>query len=184
MCTTVRDRGSASKLEGGFSLIEMLAVLSLAAILMTLGASELRQYWFAQSLIGSRDEIVNELRRSQERAVSESNPQIQGVLLREGSSSWAAVEYDPARPPGSECQVVTNNTLETGTVIATATFSQVPTVTAACDAQIPSSSADDFAFFFARGSATSGTVTLTHPQRPGESWTITVTPITGRVVVS
>ena len=179
-----RQRTTSPENSGGFTLIEMLAVLLLAAILMTLGASTLRQYWFNQALIGSRDEIVNELRRAQERAVSESNPQIQGVLLREGSSSWSAVEYDPARPPGSECIVVTDNTLESGSVVASATFSAVPTVTALCDAQIPSSSPDDFAFFFARGSATNGTATLTHPRRPGDSWTITVTPITGRVVVN
>lgn len=178
-----RSEGSSKQLEGGFTLIEMLAVLALAGLLMTLGAFAMRQYWFNQALIGSRDEIVNELRRSQERAVSESNPQVQGVLFREASSSWSVVEYDPGRPAGSECVVVTNNTLESGTQIATATFSTVPTVTAACDAQIPSSSPDDFAFFFARGSATNGTATLTHPQRPGDSWTITVTPITGRVLV-
>lgn len=176
------DRGS-NRLDGGFTLIEMMVVLSLAGLLMTLGALALRQYWFAQALIGSRDEIVNELRGSQERAVSESNPQVQGVLLREGSSSWAAVEYDPNRPAGiPECIVLSENTLLSKTVIATATFSAVPTVTAACDRDIPSSSPDDFAFFFARGSATNGTVTLTHPER-SESWTITVTPITGRVGV-
>lgn len=181
------ERARDHRSHQGFTLIEMLVAMGLAAVLMTLGASAIRSYWFAQALIGSRDEVVNELRRSQERAVSESNPKIQGVVFREGTSSWSVVEYDPALPAGSECSVITDNTLVSSTQIASATFSEVPTVTAACDAQISASAPDDlapddFAFFFARGSATNGTVTLTHPQRP-ESWTITVTPITGRVLV-
>ncbi len=178
------DRTSRGRAEAGFTLIEMLSVLALAAILMTLSAGALRTYWFTQALAGSRDEVVNELRRAQERAVSESNPRVHGVLLREGSSSWSAVEYDPTRPAGSECLVITENTLESRSEIETATFSEVPTITAACVAQItPASTADDYAFFFPRGSATNGTVTLTHPQKPGTTWTITVTPITGRVEV-
>lgn len=179
-----------TKLDEGFTLVELLFVMGLAAVLMALGGLALRQYWFAQALVGSRDEVVNELRRSQERAVSESNPKVQGVVFREGTSSWSIVEYDPDLPAGSNCTVVSNNTLVSSTQISSATFSAVPTVTAACDAQLspvfptPDDLApDDFAFFFARGSATSGTVTLTNPQRPDDSYTITVTPITGRVVV-
>lgn len=187
MATGDLDRASR---EGGFTFIELLVAMSLTAILMTLGAFGLRQYWLTQSLYGGRDDLVSQLRNAQEQAVSESHPKVFGVRVLAGSSTWAEVEYDPQIPTCIETQT---NTFGAGTRIAPApapSFSSTAETTY-CQANlkdingaaVASSIRQDsqYVWFYARGTGTGGNATLDHPSLPGKSVSISITPITGRV---
>ena len=169
------------KKENGFSLIEVLVTISLVSILLTLSAGGVRHYWFVQSLDGAQGELVSQLRQMQEQVVSETHPTVFGVRFRVGSSDWAIVEYDPTATPTPTCTDVRTNKFGSGVQVTSATFTP-PADTAMhtkCKA-IPGASSDSFAFFYARGSATGGSVTIVQPQL-GRTKTVTVTPITGRV---
>ncbi|MEA2460719.1 MAG: hypothetical protein QOH90_896 [Actinomycetota bacterium] len=170
--------------EGGYTLIETLAVMLLTGMLLALTASGLRHYWFVQSLESAKGEVVSQLRQLQEQVVSETHPTVFGARFRIGSSDWGVVEYDPvttASHPSTTCTQVRSNKFGSGVQVSAASFA-APSDSAMntlCKA-IPGASADKFVFFYARGSATSGSVTVTQPQL-SRSKTITVTPITGRV---
>ena len=72
--------------------------------------------------------------------------------------------------------------LRTGVEVSAMDFTAAPGVTSVCASQIPGAGAsDEFALFFARGTATQGSITFTHPSLSGRSVGLTVTPITGRV---
>jgi prepilin-type N-terminal cleavage/methylation domain-containing protein len=170
--------------ERGFTLIEVLTAVALTAILVTLAAGGLRHYWLNQSLVSARGQVVSQLRQMQEQVVSETHPTVFGARFRVGSSDWGVVEYDPtitASHPATTCKEVRSNTFSTGVKVTAASFA-TPTDTAMANLckTIPGASSDKFAFFYARGSATGGTITLTQPAI-NKTKTITVTPITGRV---
>lgn len=170
--------------ERGFTLIEVLVATVLTAILLTLSASGARHYWLTQALQTGRGEIITQLRQMQEQVVSETHPTVFAARFRVGSSDWGVVEYDPtltASHPATTCTQVRSNTFATGVKVTAASFA-APTdssMLSLCRA-IPGASSDQFVFFYARGSATGGTVTIDQPSL-GRSKTITVTPITGRV---
>jgi prepilin-type N-terminal cleavage/methylation domain-containing protein len=170
--------------EDGYTLLEVLSVMALTAILLTLTASGLRHYWFVQSLESAKGEVVSQLRQLQEQVVSETHPTVFGARFKIGSSDWGVVEYDPqtyAGHPSATCTQVRSNKLGSGVQVSAASFT-APSDSAMdtmCKS-IPGASGDKFVFFYARGSATGGSVTVMQPQL-SRSYTINVTPITGRV---
>lgn len=164
--------------EGGFTLVELLMVMSITTVLLSLGAFALRHYWLAQSLQGGRGEVVSGLRGAQELAVTESQPLIFGVRFRVGSSDWDLVRYDP-RPP-AKCTVRGSQSFSAGVVVETASFLESAGITSTCRSQIAGAGSDQFAFFFPRGTATAGSVTLRQPSLD-RSLSVSVTPMTGRV---
>jgi prepilin-type N-terminal cleavage/methylation domain-containing protein len=170
--------------ESGFTLIETMVAMALVAILLTLTAGGLRHYWFVQSLETAHGEVRSQLRQLQEQVVSETHPTVFGAHFRIGSSDWGVVEYDPvisAGHPAATCQEVRSNKFGTGVQVTAASFAApVDTTMGNLCKTIPGASGDKFVFFYARGSATGGSVTVTQPQL-GRSKTLTVTPITGRV---
>jgi len=165
--------------EQGFSLVELMAVISLVAILSTLAAVALRNYWKAQALQAGKSEVTSQLRRAQEQAVTESHPVIFGVQFQLGGSEWASVRFDPDT---GICAIDQPRELTAGVVVSAAEFLDAAGVTDVCEAQLPPTGVadDEFVFFFPRGTATSGSVTLRQPSS-GSTETLTVTPITGRV---
>lgn len=175
--------------ERGFTLIEVLAVVALLAILLTLSAPALRTYWFTQSLHSATDEAVSLLRRLQARVTSESHPLVYGARFRKGSSDYALILYDPrAIAPAPACtQDGGTRAFNTGvfnaTVRVSATTTAVPdsSEAAACRAQLPGVTTNDvFVFFYARGTATPGTIRLEQPNLDrGEN--VTISGLTGRV---
>lgn len=169
--------------QDGFTLIEALVAMGLAAILVTLSAGALRNYWLTQSLYGARDEAVSQLRALQEQAVSETHPKVFGARFRVGSSSWSLVEYDPNRAVGSRCTEIDDVTFGTGVQVTAATSFSISDVGTACKAEHTDWGSDQLVFFYARGTATQGTLELTHPSL-GRSVSLTVTPVTGRVSAS
>ncbi len=176
--------------EEGFTLIELLVAMSLAALLMTLGAFSLRQYWLVRSLKGAGGEVTAQLRSLQQRAASESSPLIFGASFLPGTGTWSTFRYDlgdnRSDPADDTCLVQGNQTLTTGvTVLSTSAFaapSQVsPTVLAAAPPSgcgIPSSA--HVTVFYPKGTATGGHVDLHQPSL-GRSAAVCVSPLTARV---
>lgn len=165
--------------QSGFTLIEVLVVISLSAILMTLGVAAMRHYWFVNALDSSTDEVVTQLRNAQQRVGSESHPVVYGLRFRPATTEWGVVQYDP-RKAANQCTAEATQDLEAGVEFEAASFSGATTPQGlACSSTL--GSADRFAFFYARGSATGGTVKLTS-EALGRSNVVRVTPITGRVL--
>ena len=167
--------------EGGFSLLEVLFTIVLIGILVTLGAFAMKNYWLRRALDGSTKQATAQLRQLQQRAVAESHPLIYGAKFTQGSTTYELLRYDPAA--ATKCTKMTSVKLQDGVKVAAGTsFSGSPYVDPSlCPAVGPG---DQFVFFFARGTATGGTLKLTHEQLEGTSQdttTIKVTKLTGRV---
>lgn len=187
------------KREDGFSLVELLAVIAITSILLTLGATAIRFFWLGRALHGERDQIFTNLRSLQQQVVSESNPLVFGAWFKvtttatdDGSSQWGTVRYRPADTSAgtpATCTSTSRHRMDGGVQVSSADFvdslsgvASVADVIATCRSQVPSSaSATDFVFFLARGTATSGCVTLNQPRRDMEDVTVTVYSLTGRV---
>ena len=175
--------------QRGFTLIEIFAVLGLMAILLALAAPAVRTYWLSQSLDSVTDEAVTQLRQLQAQVTSESHPLVYGARLRKGSSDYAIVIYDPrAVSPNPRCtQDGNTRTLTSGvfnaTVLVSATNTAVPDSAEAtvCRAELSGATTNDvFVFFYARGTATPGTIRMEQPAL-GRGENITISGLTGRV---
>ena len=173
-----RFRTIFSQRERGFTLVELLTALMLIGILLSLGVFALRNYWMRQSVVGGASELVSGMRGAQELAVTESQPLVFGVRLEVGSSEWDLVRYNPT-PPES-CKVERPSTFPSGLVVSAASFVEASGITATCRSQIPGAAGDQFVFFFPRGTATAGTVTLRQPAI-NRSVSLSILPMTGRV---
>lgn len=187
------------KREEGFTLVELLAVIALTSILLTLGASAIRFFWLGRALTGERDQIFTNLRTIQQQVVSESNPLIFGAWFKvttpstdNGSTQWGTVRYRPADTAAgtaASCTSTATHRMDGGVQIADADFSNtiagsvtVTDVINLCKTQVSAAaSATDFALFLARGTATSGCVTLNQPRRDMDDVTVLVSQLTGRV---
>lgn len=182
------------KREQGFTLIELLATMALLSILLTLGVSALRFFWLGQSLTRERDEIFTNLRALQQQVVAESNPLVFGAWFKartpatdDGSDQWGTFRYRPGTSP--VCTSTGRYRLDGSVQIRSASFADslpgappLTDVVNACLAQVPAASgATDFVFFLARGTATTGCVTLTQPSRDMDDVVVAVSFLTGRV---
>lgn len=187
------------KREDGFSLIELLAVIALTSIMLTIGASALRYFWLGRALHGERDQIFTNLRSIQQQVVSESNPLVFGAWFKvttpptdNGTAQWGTVRYKPADAAAgtpATCSSTAQFRMDGGVQVRSASFADslsgvtsIADVIATCRTQVSASAAaTDFAFFLARGTATSGCVTLTQPRRDMSDVTVAVSSLTGRV---
>jgi hypothetical protein len=160
----------------------MLVVILISTILLALGASALRHYWLTQALSGATRQLVSQLRQLQQRTDAESHPIVYGARFTVGTSDYALIRYDPkdaSVTTDDECSLLETRSFEAGVRISAASFDPAPgLVMSKCPG-----SAQPFTFFYARGTATEGSVTLTHPVT-GRSSTVTVLPLTGRVTTS
>jgi prepilin-type N-terminal cleavage/methylation domain-containing protein len=169
--------------EEGFTLIELLVTMVLLAIMFTLGSFALKTYWLRRALTGSTDEVTAQLRQLQQRAVAESHPLIYGARFTENADTYTLLKYNPLDSTPPLCEQMTTLSLEDGVEVASGTsFTSSPYITPSeCG---PVDSSDHFVFFFARGTATGGTLRLSNKQLEGTSQdttTISVTNLTGRV---
>ncbi len=162
----------------------MLITVALGAILLTLSVSGLREFWFVRSLEGGADGVVTQLRQLQTGVGSESNPIVLGAHFDAGTSNWTLVRYDP-RPAlvGNRCRVSGSRTFDAGVLVSFVSFAVDTAVSDACVSKVTGATAEEFVFFYARGSATAGSVTFRHPALDRQR-TATVLPITGRVTKS
>jgi prepilin-type N-terminal cleavage/methylation domain-containing protein len=163
--------------EDGVSLIELLTTLALASVLVAFSALALRHYWFVQSLEKASDQVVTELRAAQQRVNAESHPVVYGVRFDPGSASWGLVQYDP-RKSSDKCTSVQSRSFDGTVETKAAGFTGGGDAETACSAALGAD--NEFAFFYARGSATPGSVTV-QSRQTGRTKVVNVTGVTGRV---
>ncbi|HEV2754523.1 MAG TPA: prepilin-type N-terminal cleavage/methylation domain-containing protein [Actinomycetota bacterium] len=169
--------------QEGFTLTELLVVTLVLAIALTLGATAFTHYWKVRALSGAVDEVVTELRGEQQDASTQTHPWVWGAWFKPNSSEWGTLR---AHALTGVCEIKSRRTFSSGVRVASASFSDVtsPNISALCATQAdPAAAAGiEVVVFFARGTATGGTVSLSHPSvNGGAPRTITVAPMTGRV---
>lgn len=171
--------------EDGFTLIELLTVMALTAVLLTLSAIAVRHFMFVQALSTSTDSVTTQMRQAQQQAESESHPLVYGVwFVNVGDSArWGTLQYDPAK--ASPCTEIGKRRFERGVAVESASFTVDPVRTPVCKTALGSAGIADagsaqIAFFYARGTATPGSLTLEQTVLD-RSTTLDVTGITGRV---
>jgi prepilin-type N-terminal cleavage/methylation domain-containing protein len=165
--------------QAGFTLVELMTTCMLLAILLTLGVLAIRNYWFTQSLRRAEASVVTEMRSAQQRAMSESHPLVYGVWFEPGESNWGVVKWDGTP---EECTIDETNQFEGGVVVQAASFplpSAAGVMKTKCEAIVPGTG-ERFVFFYPRGSASDGSVTL-RDFDDGKSTLIEVEGVTGRV---
>ena len=161
-----------------------MAILSL---LLTLSAPALRHYWLLQSLDGAQGEVASQLRQLQARVASESHPLIFGTRFTPGTGHWWVIRYDQGsdRTSDADDTCVAEGGLRQLVVDVvgppSSAFSAPPGVTLSkCGG---SYSSDVFVMFYAKGTATGGTLTL-RSEPLDRTRALTVSPLTGHVDAS
>ncbi len=186
--------------ERGFTLTEVMVVVLITTVLMTISTMAIRTYSQHQQIEGTQRSMVSQLRQIQERALAVSNPSIFGAYFTVGETSdWGPVEYIPDDPTTGanerNCLPRGERGFDTGPFdsgdieVLEAEFTDGPLVTgtttlyAYCQGRLSARGviADEMVFFFPKGDATGGSFTIAH-RRVNDPRTITVLPITGRVV--
>ncbi len=148
--------------DSGFSLIELITVLAIVSILMLIAAIPIRAYMDANGFANDAQSVRDDLVFAHERVVSEAAAgHVYGIAFVNGSNSYVIFEDDPSN------------------VVRTITMDDALIDTAQCtDADTETTSAT--CSFYARGSATAGTVEV---RQSGSSRCslYTISPLTGRV---
>lgn len=165
--------------EDGFTLTELLVAMLIMSLVLGLGAYSLRRHWQTRALHGGIDDVVSELRAEQQNASTATHPWVYGTWFKPGSNRWGVVK---ANSITGVCQLVSSKTFGTGVEIATASFDDVSTAGLTTNCIGATEPGTEIAFFFARGTATAGTVALRHPEvAAGAVKTVRVYPVTGKV---
>jgi prepilin-type N-terminal cleavage/methylation domain-containing protein len=167
----------------GFTLVELLVTLLLLAVLMAIAGTALRHYWWVQSLEGGQNSIVTDLRGLQQRVTSETFPVVYGARFTAGGSRWQNVKYDPV---ANSCSVVREGDFDGGefsggVVVESGEFEDYITgginASDGCKSGLTGASV---VFFFARGTATPGQLTLVQSSLDQRK-DVCVTGLTARV---
>lgn len=183
----LRRAATRSRSEGGFTLIELLTVMTIMGILFTLGALAIRQFWFVRSLSGSQDQVATQLRQLQQRVVAETHPLVYGARFGAGEDVIGLVRFDPETNTCRQYQTVglgRGVTVDAATDVSSdATEPHIfckSNLTTPGGAPVPNASTSEYAFFFARGNGTPGTVVV-RSQPLGRTESVEITGVTGRV---
>jgi len=173
--------------EDGFTLIELLVVMAISAIVLTLSVTALRSYWFGQALNGSVDGVTTQMRQAQQQAESESHPLVYGVWFTTvgDATRWGTLQYDPDPDLSVHCSEIGKRSFSTGVQVKAVSFAEDSPRSSDCRsalgaASVPGAGSAEIAFFYARGTATPGTITLEQTNLD-RSESLNVTGITGRV---
>lgn len=183
--TTYRQAAHGPDGQRGFTLIEMLMAMALSAVLLGLAAMPLRNFWFTQSLKGTSDVVVGELRKQQEDSVSQAHPLVFGAGFSTGATQMIIYSFNPNLPGTSDdtCSA-TAKVFDSGVFNAEV---RVASLAITNDTTAPeyvkcqqAQPVDGILFFYARGTSTGGTIVLEQPTL-GKQRTVSVSGITGRV---
>ncbi len=176
--------------EGGFTMLELIIAIVIASVMMSVAVLATKRYMQVRALQGAQDQVVAQMRSAQQRAMSESYPNIYGVRFQTGTNNWSVVKVVATT---GVCSVVYSYTFDGGTTVASVgtSFPSYPAATGAwttaCQNATPGNSANDQTiFFFPSGSSSAAspagsTVKLIN-SAIGTFNNTTVMPLTGRVV--
>jgi prepilin-type N-terminal cleavage/methylation domain-containing protein len=189
-------RRRAHRDQSGFTLIEVITASLMILILAGLSYPPIRNYWWRNALEGAADQMVTEMRGLQSRVTAESHPLVYGIRFTsaDGMMSdgrWGLVKYDPTGGAGGtpSCNQYATGTFEPGLFGAQVSITS-PSFTggtpsdeqAFCRDAITGADTDEFLFFYARGTATAGTVKIREVHLgAAKDITLTVSSLTGRV---
>jgi prepilin-type N-terminal cleavage/methylation domain-containing protein len=166
--------------ERGFTVVEVLVTTTLLSVVLTLGAVALRSYWLNQALVRAEGSVVSELRNLQDSSVSQSNPISYGARFRPGSDQWGLLRFNGGADPDTCTE--SPRSFDRGVFVESVDFASAPVLTAVCRTATGNNPLDEFVFFFPRGTATGGQLTLKSTHFDDRSRTVEVTPITGKVL--
>ncbi len=184
--------------EDGMTVVELLVVFIILGLLTTLGAAALRNFWYARALEAAQDDVVTQLRRLQQRTVAETHPLVYGARFPHGGPSatrrtWGIVRFNGnnlATTADDTCTEIERRSFSAGVEVKPSSSPAEGTsfaddyVTRFCRDRITgaqgSPSNDHFVFFFARGNATAGQVTIVQTAT-GRTRLACVGGVTGRV---
>lgn len=171
--------------QSGFTLIEVLVVIGISAALLSLAATAVRHYWFLSAVESAAEQTESGLRELQQKTVAASHPMVYGAWFKKDvtTAQWGVLQYDPKDPSISTDDVCTqlgaSKSFSDGVIVKAVSFVAAGgSVQSKCTAVAPSGSS--MVFFYARGSATAGEVSL-YQKSIDETRTITVSGVTGRV---
>ena len=176
--------------ESGFSLLELMIAIAIGLTMMSIAVIATKRYYQVRALQGGQDQVVSQMRSAQQRAMSESYPNVYGVRFERGSNRWSVVKVNAT---SGSCTVIYSYTFEGGTTVDSAgtSFPIYPTSTGAwstaCQNAGPGNSANNqTVFFFPSGGSSAAspagsTVKLVNSVT-GKFNNTTVMPLTGRVV--
>jgi prepilin-type N-terminal cleavage/methylation domain-containing protein len=162
MSVTAR-RGRHHGGDAGFTLIELLVVMVVMGVLMALAIPSWSHYQNKQDYLGSARTVVAELRQVQLQAVAQETTY--RVDFTVGGRTLTEYRCDT-----SPCTLT-----KTVTLPGTAAKFSSPSFTTNLGA------ASTSAYFYARGTASDGTVTLTRTNTGGQTYVINIEGLTGRV---
>lgn len=155
--------------DSGFTLIELLVTLSVGAVLTGMAGTSLAGWSASNAHKGTRDEVVSELRATAQRALSEGRTY---CVAFQSDGSWKTYR----RSCSSTGQLVlTSGANSAGSAVAAA-FSYASGHVSTCTTGGGSASC---AYFYPRGTASAGTVTVTRTGKP--TYTVNVEQLTSRV---
>ena len=148
--------------EQGFTLVELLVVISIMGILFTFGAFALTQYLRAQALTGSASQVVTDMRDAQVRAQSEVRTY---RITFDTSNNTYTISRLVTSP--STYEDLETKGLDRGVALTVADFMG--------DGEV--------AFFYPRGTSSAGTVILESMQL-NQDREITLTALTAKAEVN
>ena len=151
----------------GFTLIELMATMVLLGILMAIAVPSWMKYRSSQEEVGTARELAGALRQAQVHASAEETT-YRAVFAADGKSVTIS-RQDPTSGAWTQTSIVRPSTKTV--TYATPSFTQ------------SDGSSSSTCYFYARGAATKGTVTVV---RSGSSkiYTISVEGLTARVSLS
>ena len=166
-----RWRG-CSPVDAGFTLIEMLTTMAIAALLMATAAWALRAYSESQAEKGTANRLLTSMRDTAQRAQSEGRVY---CISFDSAKSWTVWRYSCTTWTGVSVQggTITNSKVASSSPDGKAFISAVslPAVTTAGFSANCRAGSLGCAYFFPRGTSSTGTVVVS---RSGSSRTYTV----------
>jgi len=159
-------RGHHARGDDGFTLIEVLVVMVVMGVLMAIAIPSWSHYQNKQNYLGSAQLVVSEMRRIQLQAVAQETTY--RVDFTVGGKTFKVYQ-------------LTDATAGTYTLTQTVSLPGSAATFASPAFTMKDGTASTSAWFYARGTASDGTVTLTRTNTGGHAYVINVEGLTGRV---
>jgi prepilin-type N-terminal cleavage/methylation domain-containing protein len=154
--------------DAGFTLLELLVVMSVAGVLMAVGIFGFTNWRYTAQQQGSAGELVSTLRGASERAVSEGRTYCVDIT---GGTSFTVWKYSCGGATGTKVQGPSR--VQDAAVKLTATVT-TPSPAPSCP------SGDSCLYFYPRGTAVPATVAVSSSRR-SQVYTVHVEGLTARV---